>query len=115
MGAWTRYPEVGNVALNPGNIVADQFHGAVVVATAKHAAAPAKSSEVLYEAQETAKEFESTATCLRNSPENFEVQSDSEILRYYRDLRFLVVEIKKTIAEKQRRESALIQGGITLP
>jgi hypothetical protein len=70
---------------------------------------------LIYEAQETAKEFESTATCLRNSPENFEVQSDSEILRYYRDLRFLVTEIKKTIAEKQRRESALIQGGITLP
>jgi len=43
MGAWTRYPEVGNVALNPGNIVADQFHGAVVAATAKHAAAPSKS------------------------------------------------------------------------
>ena len=43
MGAWTRYPEVGNVALNPGNIVADQFHGAVVAVTAKHAAAPAKS------------------------------------------------------------------------
>ena len=68
---------------------------------------------LIYEAQETAKEFESTATCLRNSPENFKVQSDSEILRYYRDLRFLVAEIKKTIAEKQRLESAQIQGGIT--
>jgi len=68
---------------------------------------------LIYEAQETAKEFESTATRLRNSPENFEVQRDSEILRYYRDLRSLVADIKKTIAEKQKLESALIQGGVT--
>ena len=63
--------------------------------------------------QELAKDFEETARKLRSSPENFHVNTDAEITKYYQELRALTDDIRKTIEEKQRLESTLVEAGIS--
>jgi len=63
--------------------------------------------------QELAKEFEETARKLKNSPENYYVNTDPEITKYYQELRALTDDIRKTIEEKQRLQTTLVAAGIS--
>lgn len=65
-----------------------------------------------HKADEIAGELEAAAKLLKECPETVEFHGDRLVLKGYMNFGKLVEDIKKTIADLQRLESRLTQGGI---